>query len=118
MLIRSQDKRSIAPIEIDGVLIEQFIEKDGHLYDMKHNDTTNGTSVYWVTGAGKWLGKYSTEAKAINVLDMIQDFYICCQSVLMVNGKVNKNLKDAVMSKIGNIELFVFQMPSDEEVED
>lgn len=104
MLIRSQDKKSLAPIEVDGVLIEEFIEKDGHLYDTKHKDTTNETIVYWITGSGKWLGEYSTEAKAIKVLDMIETRY-----------------HDIEMSKIPDYDTgwvpFTFQMPSDEEVE-
>lgn len=61
------------------------------------------------TGKGVDLGTYSSEDKAIKVLDMIQDFEIRHQANLLLaiyrepNGNAEENM--------------VFQMPQDSEVE-
>lgn len=84
MLIRSQDKLQLIPLEIGSISI----------------DYRNKTHIYFYQGSGaeqtSKLGEYSTEEKALKVLDMIQDYYI------------NKEI---------NIRAKVFQMPLDSEVE-
>ena len=72
------------------------------------------------------LGKYSTEAKAIKVLDTIQKRYVDYQTVHTVsNGLATMSLfvkesddVDKLYMKVQNVlkETVVFQMPSDEEV--
>lgn len=117
MLIRSQDKKLL--INLDNV---QTVSICGYRADCKsvYEDEENANTWYITCVCqdySPFIGYYTSEVKAIEVLDMIQDFYICCQSVLMVNGNINRNLKEAVKGKIGEAELFVFQMPHDEEIE-
>ena len=77
MLIRSQDKRRIVNVN-NCNLIATMIS-----CETKHNITVDGMVI----------GTYSTEEKAIKVLDMIQN-----------------NFEDYIKN-------VVFQMPQDEEVE-
>ena len=86
MLIRSQDKKSL--INLDNVTRLTA----GKIYGKEETG--------WLIEVDKipfteCLGEYSTGAKAIKVLDMIQDYYI---------NTTNARCK-------------VFQMPLDEEVE-
>lgn len=78
MLIRSQDKRMI--VNFDNICtVSAFPEKDSE-------------DIYVEDGTGSlMIGKYSTKAKAMKVLDMIQEAY--------VNGHID------------------YQMPADSEVE-
>ena len=79
MLIRSQDKRMIVNFE-NICTISAFPEKDSE-------------DIYVEDGTGSLMvGRYSTKAKAMKVLDMIQKAY--------VNGRIN------------------YQMPADSEVEE
>ena len=82
MLIRSQDKKSITScLELKIVEGEDIC-----------------------TSGGKFLGHYSTEEKAIKVLDMIQNAYVNYQYSKWV-GYERETVIDCI-----------FEMPQDEEV--
>jgi len=81
MIIRSQDKRTIEKFERAGV--------------------NSGCSTVYVNGLT--FGAYSTEEKAIKVLDMICEYYQECK--MCESGR----------RQIAQVE-FVFQMPQDSEV--
>ena len=93
MLIRSQDKKSL------------------------YNISTN--KGLWITARAKGvtvvaeglgdIGQYSTEAKAIKVLDMIQDAYTPTPKEIQL-------YIDGILPKIA-LTNTVFQMPTDTEVE-
>lgn len=87
MIIRSQDKRKIIPLN-QPVYIETVA-----------NEWAISTERYF-------LGTYSTEEKAIKVLDMIQNKYFE-HMTLEQNGTIMGILEKPK----------VFQMPSDEDVE-
>ena len=90
MLIRSQDKRMIVNFE-NICTVSAFPEKDSE-------------DVYVEDGTGSLMvGRYSTKAKAMKVLDMIQEAY--CDFMAVRNGDMWCG-KDSV-----------FQMPEDSEVE-
>jgi hypothetical protein len=83
MIIRSQDKKKIATLD-------------------KCKATESGE--VFVNGA--FFGNYSTEAKAIKVLDMIQDAYMgSAKWMITYNGKMQQSTVPVV-----------FQMPQDSEV--
>ena len=90
MLIRTQDKRSL--IDMTGMMV-----RIPHGLEIRAFSTQ--------TESWNLLGKYSTEEKAMKVLDMIQETYESMTSQLSINGLLiipcNK----------------VFNMPDDEEVE-
>lgn len=87
MLIRSQDKKSLYNLDSNkGLWITA---------------RSKGTTIV-AEGLGD-MGHYSTEAKAIKVLDMICDAYELCDCTDYQN--------------IGYVGNKVYQMPSDEEVE-
>ena len=90
MLIRSQDKRMI--VNFDNICtVSAFPEKDSE-------------DIYVEDGAGSLMvGRYSTKAKAMKVLDMIQEAY--CKFMSVKND-------DAWSGKES-----VFYMPEDSEVE-
>ena len=76
MIIRSQDKRKIIPLN-QPVFIETVADE-------------------WKISTERYfLGTYSTEEKAVKVLDMIED---ACRNVAFTDG-------------------VVFRMPADEDVE-
>jgi hypothetical protein len=98
MLIRSQDKLSLVPHDI-GVLL--IVGSDIRIISM------NNENMYGL------LGHYSTEAKAIKVLDMIQSQY---ETERNTNYAADFGVYASKLA--GNIQyLHTFQMPSDEEVE-
>lgn len=82
MLIRSQDKKSL--INMDNVT------------DLSVVGGSEIMACYTTDQEYQRIGKYNDEAKAIKVLDMIQEFY-------------NRYKYDVEMSD-------TFQMPQDEEV--
>lgn len=92
MLIRSQDKKSIVNINhIDTISVDEG-------------------KIKYFNGGGEsmgMLGTYSTEEKAIKVLDMIQDAYLCTTEIVLSKDIIGKCLPRAT----------VFQMPQDEDVE-
>ena len=87
MLIRSQDKKSITNC-LELKIVDGIVE---------------GEDI--CTSGGKFLGHYSTEEKAIKVLDMICEKY---QEPICEN-----EIEDYVKLSYENI---IFQMPQDEEV--
>lgn len=90
MLIRSQDKRMI--VNFDNICtVSAFSEKDSE-------------DIYVEDGTGSLMvGRYSTKAKAMKVLDMIQEAYCKFMSVK------NDDAWDGKES--------VFYIPADSEVE-
>ena len=88
MIIRSQDKKRIANINTCNLIAIVG---------------TQGKSKN-ITVDGMVIGEYSTEEKAIKVLDMICDFYI--RMVDVTNNIVQATKEDS----------YVFQMPQDSEV--
>lgn len=114
MLIRSQDKRMI--VNFDNICtVSAFPEKDSE-------------DIYVEDGTGSLIvGRYSTKAKAMKVLDMIQEAYADAKlnEILLPdvckaanksqqekeNTSIAKDIRNAFMKKM------VFQMPDDESVE-
>lgn len=90
MWIRSQDKKQLV--------------KANDLYI-----ATRGKGYCISTGKGNDLGTYSSEEKAIKVLDMIEDFEIRHQAnlLLAIYQESNDNAEENM----------VFQMPQNSEVE-
>lgn len=82
MLIRSQDKTAL--VKFENIVVNLKLPDSLKVICWSWNDAQRSGG-YFV------LGKYSTKAKAIKVLDMIQEAY--------VNGHID------------------FQMPEDSEVE-
>lgn len=113
MLIRSQDKRMI--VNFDNICtVSAFPEKDSE-------------DIYVEDGAGSLMvGRYSTKAKAMKVLDMIQEAYADAELIPMTVPNIGKMFAEASASKenellaeaIGEVLMnkMVFQMPADSEV--
>ena len=111
MLIRSQNKEVLAvfenllDVEVSGGVISA--RKDNGWYCL--------------------LGEYSTKAKAMKVLDMIQEAYADAELIPMTVPNIGKMFAEAPALKenellaeaIGEalIKKMVFQMPADSEVE-
>lgn len=119
MLIRSQDKRMI--VNFDNICtVSAFPEKDSE-------------DIYVEDGTGSlMIGRYSTKAKAMEVLDMIQEAYMEYKSGEIVgNGLAGSaytgsyNTKESVAHGIAVLKGYgneirksiLFQMPEDSEVE-
>ena len=119
MLIRSQDKRMI--VNFDNICtISAFPEKDSE-------------DIYVEDGTGSLMvGRYSTKAKAMKVLDMIQEAYMEYKSGEIVGNGLARSAytgsydtKESVAHGIvvlkgyGNEirKSILFQMPEDSEVE-
>ena len=89
MLIRSQDKKILANLNnLSSIFIEESKEK------------------YIVSLSVRKLAAYSTEEKAIKVLDMIEDAYNKCFAFSMGNDGYYHEVRESK----------VFQIPKDEEV--
>jgi hypothetical protein len=111
MLIRSQNKEvlvafeNLLNIEVSGGAISTRVD--------------NGWSCL--------LGEYSTKAKAMKVLDMVQEAYADTELIPMTVPNIGKMFAEATASKenellaetIGKalMNKMVFQMPEDSEVE-
>ena len=111
MLIRSQDKRilinmnNVSSIEVGDDRLRIFASNGDAIYD---------------------IGEYSTEAKVIKVLDMIQEAYADAELIPMTVPNIGKMFAEASASKenellaeaIGKVLMnkMVFQMPADSEV--
>ena len=119
MLIRSQDKRMI--VNFDNICtVSAFPEKDSE-------------DIYVEDGTGSLMvGRYSTKAKAMKVLDMIQEAYMEYKSGEIVgNGLAGSaytgsyDTKESVAHGIAVLKGYgneirksiLFQMPEDSEVE-
>lgn len=112
MLIRSQDKRilinmnNVSSIEVGDNELRIFAADGEAIYD---------------------LGSYSTKAKAMKVLDMIQEAYADAELIPMTVPNIGKMFQEAPASKenellaetIGKalMNKMVFQMPEDGSVE-
>jgi hypothetical protein len=102
MLIRAQDKVEIVNLDnIVSIYVHVIKPKDKGIKEEYE------TEIKYHEGNlnNRWLGKYSSEEKALKVLDMIQDAYENTYSQLSTNGLLITSCKK------------VFNMPADEEVE-
>lgn len=90
MIIRSQDKKTIVPIEHGYITLSNYNNRSQIIFSV-----INENDAYLA------LGSYSTDEKAIKVLDMIQQTYL--SSVDWLNIKNSSN---------------VLQMPADEELDE
>ena len=104
MIIRSQDKKyTTTDMNLEIVTKEYFTEfGDG--------DKTVESKIY--NSVGLLLGTYSTEEKAIKVLDMIQQEY--CKHFYGQGGQMAT--ADIYIQPFAFIPPKVFQMPQDSEV--
>lgn len=113
MLIRSQDKTILLNFSNSTV---DYIAKNGKDFVILSLENENRYR----------LGKYSSEAKAMKVLDMIQEAYADAKLILMTVPNIGKMFAEAPASKenellaeaIGEMvkNKMVFQMPEDSEV--
>ena len=83
--------------------------------------TTKTVITSYITGCSYLLGKYSTKAKAIKVLDMIQEVYEESQLPVIISALLftDASAVDELKKELSNEKLknrFVFQMPADSEV--
>lgn len=101
MIIRSQDKKSITNFaQLTDISIHPINTNNSCYYSVVacypfaiENDYSNMS-----------LGRYSTEEKAIRVLDIIAEEYVYCERC-RARGE-----------EAGNIPSYVFRMPQDSEV--
>ena len=110
MLIRSQDKRMI--VNFDNICtVSAFPEKDSE-------------DIYVEDGTGSLMvGRYSTKAKAMKVLDMMQEAYADEKLVdytKYLQRKEIEKMDDSTILALRNelMKKAVFQMPEDSEVEE
>lgn len=97
MLIRTQNKRRL--VDMAGLTVGISYEGDGCKSDIIAISNQTGNK-HWTP-----LGTYSTEEKALKVLDMIQKEYLSP----IVRNTVGENEVEIYQNK-------VFKMPDDEEV--
>lgn len=114
MLIRSQDKTIIVNID--------------NAFSIAIRDI-NGVASIYVGSQGSCciIAEYSTKAKAMKVLDMVQEAYADTELIPMTVPNIGKMFAEATASKenellaetIGKalMNKMVFQMPEDSEVE-
>jgi len=91
MLIRTQDKNGL--INLNNI-------------DLITTGGGQNIFAYFAGTQPQILGMYSTQEKAVKVLDMIQDFYNKCFAFSMGNDGYYHDVSESK----------VFQMPKDEEV--
>lgn len=114
MLIRSQDKTIIVNID--------------NAFSIAIRDINGAASIYVGSqGSCCIIAEYSTKAKAMKVLDMVQEAYADTELILMTVPNIGKMFAEATASKenellaetIGKalMNKMVFQMPEDSEVE-
>lgn len=114
MLIRSQDKTIIVNID--------------NAFSIAIQDINGATTIYVGSqGSCCIIAEYSTKAKAMKVLDMIQEAYANAELIPMAVPNIGKMFAEAPASKenellaetIGKalMNKMVFQMPDDESVE-
>jgi hypothetical protein len=101
MLIRSQDKRNL--VDMTGITIK--IPCDGSGSSSEIRAFSNQTERQLEKQPGIYLGTYSTEEKALKVLDMIQKTYESTTSQLSINGFLITQCNK------------VFEMPADEDID-
>ena len=96
MLIRSQDKKGFINM---NTVSQLYVDADNNITVDFNNSDDDGFEV---------IGEYSTEAKAIKVLDMIQDTYTPS------DGEVQAYIDGAIPKVV--LDNRVFQMPQESEV--
>lgn len=109
MLIRSQDNKTIINLDnVEGISVS----------------TLDSSAVIWC--GSRLIAEYSTEEKAIKVLDMFEEKYKNLQASSVADGNLIKDAVDTLSFLDNAIDVIanglknnhVFQMPADEEVED
>lgn len=114
MIIRSQDKKFLTDdLKFEIVTNKYYPETDDGEVEVE-------SKIYNSTGL--CFGTYSTEEKTVKVLDMIQDAYSRTRSAECFMAGVFELAKGLGNEMIEVVvgehrKLYVFQMPSDEEVE-
>lgn len=101
MLIRSQNKKSI--VNMDNIVEISVVSREIYSFCGKNHTQ---------------IGTYSTEEKAIKVLDMIQNAYSVMKRADCLNSGTLSQLaqfseeeREMVVQEIANV--YIFQMPSD-----
>ena len=98
MLIRSQNKRMI--VNFDNICTVSASPE-------KHSE-----DIYVEDGTGSLMvGRYSTKAKAMKVLDMIQEAYANVELIPMAVQNIGKMFQKAIGKAIMN--KMIFQMPEE-----
>lgn len=118
MLIRSQDKTAL--VKFENIVINLKLPESLRVICWSLQDAQRSGG-YFV------LGEYSTKAKALKALDMIQESYADAELIPMTVPNIGKMFAEAPASKenellaeaIGEalMKKMVFQMPADSEVE-
>lgn len=114
MLIRSQDKTIIVNID--------------NAFSIAIQDINGATTIYVGSqGSCCIIAEYSTKAKAMEVLDMIQEAYADAELIPMTVPNIGKMFAEAPASKENELlaeamgkalmNKMIFQMPEDSEVE-
>lgn len=114
MLIRSQNKAIL--LNFSNLTVAYIVKNDG------------GFVILSLENENRYkLGKYSSEAKAMKVLDMIREAYANAELIPMAVPNIGKMFAEAPASKENELlaEAFgealmnkmIFQMPADSEVE-
>lgn len=114
MLIRSQNKAIL--LNFSNLTVAYIVKNDG------------GFVILSLENENRYkLGKYSSEAKAMKVLDMIREAYADTELVPMTVPNIGKTFAEAPPSKENELlaetiekalmNKMVFQMPEDSEVE-
>lgn len=101
MLIRSQDKERIMNFTGASVGIDQEMSDDNNIC----------IAIFYSENAYEELGEYSTQKKALKVLDMIQEAYSEYQIMLNFSVSYLHEFKEKTDG------FAIFQMPEDSEVE-
>lgn len=113
MLIRSQDKCTL--INFNGSFVLEVVE-----IERKIRITCSGA------GSCYSIGRYSSEEKALKVLDMIEEAYTktgfakaIVSEMAKVLGRASAGIDDELAKSAGGalVKLMCFQMPADNEVE-
>lgn len=118
MLIRSQDKTAL--VKFENIVINLKLPESLKVICWGWQDAQRSGG-YFV------LGEYSTKAKAMKVLDMVQEAYADAELIPMTVPNIGKMFAEATASKenellaetIGKalMNKMVFQMPEDGSVE-
>lgn len=114
MLVRSQNKTILVNVD--------------NAFNIAIRDINGATAIYAGSSSGCCnIAEYSTKAKAMKVLDMIQEAYADAELIPMTVPNIGKMFAEASASKenellaeaIGKalMNKMVFQMPEDSEVE-
>ena len=101
MLIRSQDKERIMNFTGASVGIDQEMSNDNNIC----------IAIFYSENAYEELGEYSTQEKALKVLDMIQEAYSEYQIMLNFSVSYLHEFKEKTDG------FAIFQMPEDSEGE-